>query len=196
MTTPSGAPVTVADATVRVGSALRIVPNFSAATTDGVAGVRTVITARYGPSHGRYVIRAVSNEAVREDVEVSYSTIARIGLAGMVQAAAPRCIFLTLNNEDDADAAWLSVDQLTTAKGRILPPALAAEVVQRGGSEARMEAIEVLYGTAALSNLPPAKLIQEELEIPHRTASQWIIDARNAGRLEGMNYHAGRQART
>ena len=90
----------------------------------------------------------------------------------------------------------MSVDRLTTAKGRILPPALAAEVVRRGASEARMEAIELLYGTAALSNLPPARLIQEELGIPHRTASQWIIDARNAGRLEGMNYHAGRQART
>lgn len=196
MTTPSGALVTIADATARVGSALRIVPVFSAATTDTGAGVRTAITAQYNASHGRYVIRAVTNEAVREDVEVNYPTIARIGLAGIIQAAAPRCIFLTLGDEDDPDAAWISVDQLTAAKGRILAPALAAEVVRRGGSEARMEAVELLYGTAALSNLPPAKLIQEELDIPHRTASQWIIDARNAGRLEGMNYHAGRQART
>ena len=37
-------------------------------------------------------------------------------------------------------------------------------------------------------------LIQQELGIPHRTASQWIIDARKAGRLEGMNYNAGRPA--
>ena len=196
MTAPPGAPVTVADATVWVGSALRIVPVFSAAATDTGAGVCTAMTVQYSASHGRYVIRAVTNEAIHEDVEVNYPTIARIGLAGIIQAAAPRCIFLTLGEEGDPDAAWMSVDQLTTAKGRILPPALAAEVVRRGGSEARMEAIELLYGTAALSNLPPAKLIQEELGIPHRTASQWIIDARNAGRLEGMNYHAGRQART
>lgn len=196
MTTLFRASVSVADATVRVGSALRIVPVFSAAATDTAAGVRTAITVHYSASQGRYVIRAVTNEAVSEGVEINYPTIARIGLAGIIQAAAPRRIFLTLDDEDGPDAVWMSVDRLTTAKGRILPPALAAEVVRRGASEARMEAIELLYGTAALSNLPPARLIQEELGIPHRTASQWIIDARNAGRLEGMNYHAGRQART
>lgn len=57
-----------------------------------------------------------------------------------------------------------------------------------------MGVVELLYGSAALAGLPPAKLIQQEFGIPHRTASQWIIDARRAGRLEGMNYNSGRPA--
>jgi hypothetical protein len=57
-----------------------------------------------------------------------------------------------------------------------------------------MESIKLLYGVAALAGLPPAKLIQEELGIPHRTASAWIIAARKAGRLSAMNYHGERPA--
>jgi len=192
--TLDGRDVTVADATQPVGSALRIAPAFRATTTDAERGVETSVLARYSGDEGRYVIRSVTNSSVRDAVELNYPTVAKVGMKLIVQIAAPRCIFLTLNDEHDPLATWLSVDELTTAEGRILPPLLAAEVVRRGGGEARMEAIELLYGSAALAGLPPAKLIQKELGIPHRTASQWIIDARNAGRLDGMNFNAGRPA--
>ena len=195
MKTLDGRKVTWREATQSVGSALRIAPAFVATTTDAALGVETSVTARYIRAEGRYVIKGVTNTAARDDVEVNYPTVAKVGMQAIVQAAAQRCIFLTLDAEDDPKAKWLSVDNLTTASGRILPPALAAEVVKRGGGEARMEVIELLYGSAALAGLPPAKLIQHELGIPHRTASQWIIDARKAGRLEGMNYNAGRPAR-
>ncbi len=181
-------------ATEPVGSALRIAPAFIATATDAVLGVKTTLTARYVRSEGRYLIKVVTNTAVRDDVEVNYPTVAKVGMQAIVQTAAPRCIFLTLEDEDDPNATWLSVDQLTTSGGRILPPMLAAEVVKRGAGEARMEVVELLYGSAALAGLPPAKLLQQELGIPHRTASQWIIDARKAGRLEGMKYNAGRPA--
>lgn len=194
MRTPDGQDITWRDAAQAIGSALRIVPTFVATRSDDAAGVRTSLTASYLAGEGRYVTREVTHTALRDDVEVNYPTVAKLGTQAIVQAAAPRCIFLTLDREDDPLATWISVDALTTAKGRILPPAVAAEVVKRGVSEARMDAIELLYGTAALAGLPPAKLIQAELGIPHRTASAWIIDARAAGRLKGMNFHAGRPA--
>ncbi|MEV8367978.1 hypothetical protein [Microbacterium sp. NPDC064584] len=192
--TLDGHQVTWREATQSVGSALRIAPAFMATTTDAALGVQTSVTARYVRAEGRYVIKGVTNIAIRDDVEVNYPTVAKVGMQAIVQAAAPRCIFLTLEDESDPNAKWLSVDQLTTATGRILPPLVAAEVVKRGGGEARMEVVELLYGSAALAGLPPAKLLQHELGIPHRTASQWLIDARKAGRLAGMNYNAGRPA--
>jgi hypothetical protein len=192
--TIDGQEVTWRFATQPVGSALRIAPEFVATAVDSALGVETSVVARYMPADGRYVIRGVTNTAVRGDVELNYPTVAKVGMQAIVQIAAPHCIFLTLDDERDPLAKWLSVDELTTAEGRILPPALAVEVVRRGGGEARMEAIELLYGSAALAGLPPAKLIQKELGIPHRTASAWIIDARKAGRLEGMKYNAGRPA--
>ncbi len=194
MKTLDGEDVTVAHATQPVGSALRIAPAFRATTTDAALGIETAITAHYLRRDGRYVIRSVTNSATRDDVELNYLTVAKVGMQAIVQTAAPRCIFLTLDDERDPLATWVSLDELTTAEGRILPPSLAAEVVKRGGSEARMEAVELLYGSAALAGLPPAQLLQKELGIPHRTASQWIIDARKAGRLDGMNFHAGRPA--
>lgn len=192
--TLEGSEITWRDATQAVGSALRITPGFIATTVDADLGITTTLRAHYVGPEGRFVIRSVTNSAERDDVEVNYPTVAKVGMQAIVQAAAPRCIFLTLDDERDSDATWLSVADLTTRDGRILPAAVADEVVKRGGGDARMEAIELLYGSAALAGLPPAKLIQTELGIPHRTASQWIIDARKAGRLEGMNYNAGRPA--
>ena len=192
--TLDGKSVTWREATQPVGSALRIAPAFVATTTDAALGVATSVTARYLADEGRYVIRGVTNSAVRDDVEINYPTVAKVGMQAIVQAAAPRCIFLTLDDETDASAQWVSVEQLTISAGRIIPPLVAAEVVKRGSTEARMEVVELLYGSAALAGLPPAKLIQHELGSPHRTASQWIIDARRTGRLEGMNYNAGRPA--
>jgi hypothetical protein len=192
--TLDGQKVTWRTATQPVGSALRITPEFVASAADAALGIKTFVTARYMHDDGRYVIRAVTNIATRDGVELNYSTVAKVGMQAIVQSAAPRCIFLTLEAEDDPRAKWVSIEQLTTSAGRILPPMVAAEVVKRGGSDARMDAIELLYGSAALAGLPPAQLIQRELGIPHRTASQWIIDARKSGRLAGMNYNAGRPA--
>jgi hypothetical protein len=193
--TPEGTEMSVSAATQSVGSALRIAPDFIATTVDQSAGIRTEIAASYSADAGRYVVRRLSHAALSESVELNYKTAATVGIQPMVQAAAPHCIFLTLDAESDPAAKWMSVAELTTAQGRILPPAIAAEVVRRGSSEARMDAIELLYGSAALGGLAPAKLIQAELDIPHRTASAWIIAARKAGRLKGMNYNAARPAR-
>lgn len=192
--TLEGKKVTWRTATQPVGSALRIAPAFVASTVDAELGVQTSVIVHYVPNEGRYVIKGVTNTAIRDDVEVNYPTVAKVGMQAIVQAAAVRCIFLTLEEESDPKAVWLSVDELTTADGRILPPLVAAEVTKRGGGALRMEVVELLYGSAALAGLPPAKRIQHELGIPHRTASQWIIDARKAGRLDGMNYNAGRPA--
>lgn len=192
--TLDGQPVTWREATQPVGSALRIAPAFVATTIDAALGVETSVTAQYVREHGRYVIKRVLNSAARDDVEVNFATVTKVGLQSIVQAAAPRCIYLTLDDEADLHAAWLSVEELTTAKGRLIAPMVAAEVVKHGGSEVRMDVVEVLYGSAALAGLPPAKLLQQELGIPHRTASQWIINARKAGRLDGMNYNAARPA--
>ncbi|MGZ0712551.1 hypothetical protein ACWPKO_29860 (plasmid) [Coraliomargarita sp. W4R53] len=194
MKTLEGQMITWQRATQPVGSALRIAPDFIGKTVDTALGVATAVTARYMRDEGRYVIREVTNTATRDDVELNYQTVSKVGMQGIVQTAALRCIFLTLENEGDPQARWISVDELTTAEGRILPLTIAADVVRRGVGEARMEVVELLYGSAALAGLPPAKLIQKELGIPHRTASQWIIDARKLGRLEGMNYNAGRPA--
>lgn len=192
--TPDGHELTWRDATESVGSALRIAPDFVATSTNDALGIATSLTVRYVRGAGRYVIKGVTNIATRDDVELNYPTVAKVGMQAIVQTAAPRCIFLTLDEEQDPLARWISVAELTTAAGRILPPTVAAEVVRRGGGAARVEAVELLYGTAALAGLPPAQLIQQELGIPHRTASQWIIDARKAGRLKGVNYNAGRPA--
>ncbi|MEL5990730.1 hypothetical protein ACOKGD_13875 [Microbacterium phosphatis] len=194
VTTLEGSPVTSQVATQPVGSALRIAPAFIATTVDAPMGVTTAITARYAAAAGRYVIKGVTNTAVDDDIELNYPTVAKVGMQAIVQTAAPRCIFLTLDDEADPLARWFSISELTTSQGRLLPPALAAEVVRRGAGEARMQVIELLYGSAALAGLPPAKLIQAELGVPHRTASSWIIAARAAGRLAGMNYNAGRPA--
>jgi hypothetical protein len=192
VTTLDGQDVTRESATQAVGASLRIAPAFVASTADAALGVATSVTARYRRDEGRYVIQGVTHTATRDEVELKYATVARIGMQAIVQLAAPRCIFLTLDDERVPLARWLSADQLTTAAGRILPPTVAAEAARRGGGEGRMDVIELLYGVAALAGSPPAKLIQAELGIPHRTASQWIVDARKAGRLEGMNYNAGR----
>lgn len=50
-------------------------------------------------------------------------------------------------------------------------------------------------GVAALTGRPPAKAIERELGVASRTAAHWIRLARNAGRLEGLGYAAGRPPR-
>jgi transposase len=57
-----------------------------------------------------------------------------------------------------------------------------------------MDLVELIYSAAALSGQPPTKAVQAELNVPYRTAADWISKARTTGRLEGMSYIAGRQA--
>lgn len=192
--TPDGNPMTVEAATLPVGSALRIAPDFLAATTDDSTGVETTIAARYEPDAGRYVVADVRNRAVRSGVEINNITLRQVPIARILQAAAPQCIALTLDDEHDPDAAWVTADQLTTTEGRILPAWLAEDIVKRGNWEARVDTIEILYGIAALAGSPPVQLVKNELGVPHRTASDWIKKARSQGRLNGMTYIVGRQA--
>lgn len=194
MRTPDGKPMTWQDATLPVGSALRIAPAFDARATDEPAGIETTIRARYEASAGRYVIGEVTNRAVRSDAEVNNLALRQVPIQGIAQAAAPRCIALTLDAEDDPKAKWMTAADLSSTAGRIIPPWLAQEVVKRGSKAERMDVIEIIYGTAALAGLPPVKAVQHELDVPHRTASDWIKKARAAGRLEGMTYIVGRQA--
>jgi hypothetical protein len=192
--TPDGEPMTWQHATLPVGSALRIAPGFTASATDDESGLATRIHARYEASEGRYVIGEVNNRALRPDVEVNNRALREVPIQAIMQTAAPRCIALTLDDEDDPDASWITAAELSATNGRIIPVWLAQEVVKRGSKQERMEVIEILYGTAALAGLPPVKAVQTELDVPHRTASDWIKKARAAGRLDGMTYIVGRQA--
>ena len=194
MCTPDGEPMTWQHATLPVGSALRIAPAFTARASDDESGLETTIRARYEASEGRYVIGEVTNRSVRPDVEVNNRALREVPIQAIMQAAAPQCIALTLDAEDDPAASWITASELSSSEGRIIPTWLAQEVVKRGSKAERMDAIEILYGTAALAGLPPVKAVQTELDVPHRTASDWIKKARAAGRLEGMTYIVGRQA--
>jgi len=182
------------DATLPVGSALRIAPAFDASATDEHSGIETTIRARYEEAAGRYVIGEVINRAIRPDVELNNLTLRLLPIQSIMQAAAPQCIALSLDAEDDPRATWTTASELSATEGRIIPQWLANEVVEHGSKGERMDVIEILYGTSALAGLPPVKAIQTELGVPHRTASDWIKKARAAGRLNGMTYIVGRQA--
>ena|SRR6218665_666117 len=188
--TPDGAPMTWRDAALPVGSALRIAPALVAAVTDDDTGVETTIEAHYDRDEGRYIVTAITNRATRADFD--RAALRRTASVAILQAAIPRCIAVSLS--DDPDADWTSIADLTTTDGRIVPPWMAAAAVKRGAKDDRMEVVEIIYGAAALSGIPPVKTLKDELDIPHRTASDWIKTARKAGRLTGMTYSVGRQA--
>lgn len=184
--------MTAAAAVQPLGSGLRIAPGFAATATDDTTNLVTRIEAKYIHGTGRYVVNAVAVESTADAVEVNANTLRQVTVQAIVQAAAPRCIALTL--DDSPNATWLSVSELTTRDGRLIPEWLAADVVKRGSSEARLDVIEILYGVAALSGHAPLRMIMDELGVPHRTASDWTQKARAAGRLEGMTAAAGRKA--
>ena len=194
MRTLDGDPMTWQAATTRVGAALRISPAFVAKYADETAGIETVLEARYSADDGRYVVTAVTNRSLRAGVEVNNLALRQIPIQAILQNAATQCIALTLDEEQDPTAKWVTASELSSTEGRIIPRWLAEDVVKRGTKDARMEVIEILYGTAALAGLPPVKAVQSELGVPHRTASDWIKKARAAGRLTGMTYIVGRQA--
>lgn len=157
---------------------------------DDNTGVETTIEAHYNAEEGRYIVTAIINRAVREDFD--QQALRRTASVAILQAAIPHCIAVRLT--DEPGDAWTSIADLTSTEGRIIPPWMAAAAVKRGMKDERMEVIEILYGAAALSGTPPVRAVQVELDIPHRTASDWIKKARDAGRLEGMTYNVGRQA--
>ncbi|MFE7845314.1 hypothetical protein ACFUTX_08995 [Microbacterium sp. NPDC057407] len=190
--TLDGSPMSATAAVQPLGSGLRIAPGFAASTTDKSTGLATRIEAKYVRSTGRYVVKAVTVESTVDAVEVNANTLRQVTVQAIMQAAAPHCIALTL--DDSTHATWLSVYELSTRDGRLIPEWLATDVVKRGSSEARLDVVEILYGVAALSGQAPLRMIMNELGIPHRTASDWTRKARAAGRLEGMTAAAGRKA--
>ncbi|WP_341946404.1 hypothetical protein [Microbacterium sp. LWH11-1.2] len=185
-----GTMMTWRSATQPVGSALRIAPKFVASTRDEATGVQTTIEAHYSHDEGRYIVAAITNRAFRDDFD--QQALRRTASVAILQAAVPQCIAVRLTDEDET--GWTSIADLTSSEGRIIPPWMAAAAVKRGGKDERMEVIEIIYGASALAGIPPVRAVQLELDIPHRTASDWIKKARDNGRLDGMTYNVGRQA--
>jgi hypothetical protein len=173
-----------------VGTALRIAPGFVATASDDTSGVETTIEAHYSPERGRYIITTIVNRAVSADFDED--RLRHTAPQAILQAAIPHCIVVQL--DDGPDESWLTVADLTNTEGRIIPPWMASAVVKRGMKDERWDVIEILYGTAALADLPPVKLIALELNIPERTASDWIQKARTAGWLVGITSNVGRPA--
>lgn len=192
VTTTEGTPMTADAATEPVGSALRIAPAFVATTTNDETGIETTLEAQYSPDEGRYIVTTIVSRAVRPDFD--QRALRHTAAQSIVQAAVPHCIALRLDAGEESE--WTTVADLTTGEGRIIPQWMASAVVKRGMKDERMEVVEILYGAAALADLPPTKAVQVELDVPHRTASDWIAKARAAGRLKGMNYTQGRPRRT
>jgi hypothetical protein len=188
--TPDGAKMTAEQATEPVGAALRIAPAFVATAVDDAAGVETTIEAHYSPERGRYIVTTIVNRAISADF--SEYRLKHTAPQAILQAAIPHCIALQL--DDSPGAKLTTVADLTTGDGRIIPAWLAQAVVKRGVKDERWEVVEILYGTAALAELPPAKLVALELDVPERTAGDWIKSARAAGWLVGMTSNVGRPA--
>ena len=190
MKTLDGKTMTANSATESVGTALRIAPGFVATAVDEATRVETTIEAHYRPERGRYVITTIVNRAIADDF--SEDRLKHAAPQAILQVAIPHCVALLL--DDAPGATWTTVADLTTTDGRIIPPWMAQAVVKRGMKDERWEVIEILYGTAALADLPPVKLIALELDVPERTASDWIQKARAAGWLVGMTSNVGRPA--
>lgn len=177
-------------ATEAVGSALRIAPSFVATVVDEAAGIETLIEAHFVAERGRYLITRILNSALREDFDED--RLKHTAPQAIMRVAVPHCVALQL--DDDPNAPWTLVADLTGSEGRILPPWMAAAVVKRGMTDERWEVIEILYGAASLADLPPVKLIALELDVPERTASDWIKKTRATGRLRGLSSNVGRPA--
>ncbi len=190
MKTLDGKSMSAQRATEPVGSALRIAPGFVATTVDDTAGVETTLEAHYLAERGRYVITTITNRAIATDF--SEDRLKHTAPQAILRAAIPHCVALLL--DDSAQAKWTTVADLTTTDRRIVPLWMAQAVVKRGMKDERWQVIEILYGIAALADLPPVKLIALELDVPERTASDWIQKARAAGWLVGMTSNVGRPA--
>lgn len=186
--TPAGEIMSPHHITSPLGSALRIAPALIATVLDEAASVETTIEASHSPQRGRYVITTIVNRAVAE--KFSEDRLRHAAPQAILQSAIPHCVAVLL--DDGPDAEWTTIADLTSTEGRIIPDWMAAAVAKRGVKDERWEVIEILYGTAALADLPPVKLIARELGVPERTASDWVQKARAAGWLVGMTSNVGR----
>lgn len=171
-----------------LGSAMRIAPGFVATSVDDASGIETSVEMHYFADKGRYITTTIVNRAVRDDFDED--RLKHTPTQGIVQAAVPHCVAVRL--DDDPDGNWVTIADLTTGDGRIIPPWMAAAVTKRGVKDERWDVIEMLYGAAALAGIPPVKLISLELDVPERTSSDWIQKARAAGRMVGMTSNVGR----
>ncbi len=190
MTTIDGRPMTTTEVNRPVGASLRIAPSFRATVDVKESGIETTIEAHYKPDPGRYVITSVLNRATQESFDSH--RLLHTPPQAILRAAVPYCI--TVRLDDSADSPWLSIADLTGTEGRIIPQWMADAVTKYGVKDERWDVIEILYGTSALSDSPPVKLIALELGIPERTATSWIAQARDAGRLGGLLSKLGRPA--
>ena len=188
MKTTDGQPMSGLAITQPVGTALRIAPGFVATAQDDDTGIETTIEAHYNPQRGRYTITTIVNRAINDQFDED--RLRHTAPQAILQAAIPHCIAVQL--DDAEDARWLTVADLTTSEGRIIPLWMAKAVVKHGMKDERWDVIEILYGTSALADLPPVKMIALELNVPVRTASDWISKARAAGRLVGITSNVGR----
>lgn len=190
MNTLAGTTMTSKDATEPVGTALRIAPAFVAIATDDTTGIETTIEAHYAPTRGRYVVTTIVNRAIAEDFDED--RLKHTASQGILQAAVPRCVTVLLDDAPGAERTTIA--DLAATDGKIIPTWLSSAITKRGVKDERWEVIEILYGSAALADLPPVKLIALELDVPERTASDWIQKARAAGWLIGMTSNVGRPA--
>lgn len=201
MRTPDGSPVGWQAATHSVGTALRIVPQYRVEAEDEHTGLGHTVDVEYDRDEGRFVVRQVATRSLAGG-EITGTELRQVRLAEIVQAAAPQCVAFTLGDDEMVTAADVSA-----AEGRLLPHWLAdslnpvsesrniAEPARTELREARLDAVQLVYGVAALTGQPPAKAIERELGVAPRTAAHWIRLARTAGRLEGLGYAAGRPPR-
>lgn len=188
VTTLDGKKMTAKAATEAIGDDLRIAPAFAATAMDDDSGVATELEARYRRDLGRYIVTRIVKAATRDDFD--HDALRNTAVSHIIKVAVPHCVAINVLEEN----SWTTVWDTTGAEGRLIPDWLAGEVVKRGQGDARMAAIRIIYGASALAGLPPVRAVQDELKVPHRTASDWIMKARKAGWLEGLNYAIGRQA--
>lgn len=184
-------PMTLDAMTERIGDSLRIAPAFVASMVNTEVGVETTLEARYRRDKGRFVVFTVVNRAI--DDEFDPEALRRATASPILRAAIPQCMAIDLERQF-SDSQWVTVSDLAQREGRLLPDFVTREAVKRGAKQARMEAIQIVYGVNALAGLAPVKAVQDEFGVPHRTASDWIATARKGGWLEGMTYAVGRQA--
>ncbi|HWT33586.1 MAG TPA: hypothetical protein VN107_07460 [Microbacterium sp.] len=201
--TPEGNPVSWQDATHPIGTALRIVPRFTVDAEDDHTGLGNTLDVEYDPAEGRFVIRQAAVRSLT-GAEITGTELRQVRLAEIVQQASPHCVAFALDDDSNgaitaADVAasdqrllpqWLTDSLAALPEGRNLP-----EPARTEAREARLDAIQLVYGVAALTGQPPAKAIERELRVAPRTAAHWIHLARKAGRLEGLGYAAGRPPR-
>ncbi|GHF12439.1 hypothetical protein [Pseudolysinimonas yzui] len=186
--TPDGKTVTAKQATLPLGSALRIVPAFTATAVADDIPVETKISASYSPNAGRYRITSTAHKAVGEAAEITPTVLRQVRLGELLSAAVPYCVAIT-----DDEIGHGTVRELLGASGRLLPEWMSTTAAKAGPTGETLELVQVIYGIAALSAQAPMRAVATELSIPERTATHWITKARNAGLLDGITYAVGRQ---